>query len=385
MKFPSNIITSSLCVFLLFGCAKSLPMETVVAPKTETVVNTGPKQIKIGLLLDTSNSMDGLIDQAKSQIWGIINKLSTAKHGEEVPSIMFSLFEYGNDNLEASASYIREVVPLTSDLDLISQKLFSLSTKGGEEYCGAAIDQAVKQLDWSKSGEDLQIILIAGNENFNQGSVSFHEACANAKSNSVFINTIYCGDYDNGIRENWKLGAEISGGIYANIDHNQERIEIITPYDQAIEDLNDSLNKTYIYYGVAGHERKEKQVSEDKNAKIMGKSVLTSRSITKSKSVYNNAIWDLVDASEVRDFELGNIDKNTLPQQYRNLTEEQLLLVIKDTRANRIRLRKRIGELAELRAQYIQSKKTESMVKNLNDAIITAIVKQGESKGFMFN
>ena len=31
------------------------------------------KHIKVALLLDTSNSMDGLIDQAKAQLWDIVN------------------------------------------------------------------------------------------------------------------------------------------------------------------------------------------------------------------------------------------------------------------------------------------------------------------------
>ena len=33
----------------------------------------------LALLLDTSNSMDGLIDQAKSQLWKIVNELAAAK------------------------------------------------------------------------------------------------------------------------------------------------------------------------------------------------------------------------------------------------------------------------------------------------------------------
>ena len=34
--------------------------------------------VKIALLLDTSNSMDGLINQAKAQLWDIVNKFSHA-------------------------------------------------------------------------------------------------------------------------------------------------------------------------------------------------------------------------------------------------------------------------------------------------------------------
>jgi uncharacterized protein with von Willebrand factor type A (vWA) domain len=45
------------------------------------VENKSPKNnsIQLAILLDTSGSMDGLIDQAKSQLWKIVNELSNNK------------------------------------------------------------------------------------------------------------------------------------------------------------------------------------------------------------------------------------------------------------------------------------------------------------------
>lgn len=37
--------------------------------------------VQLAILLDTSNSMDGLIDQAKTQLWKIVNEFATAKKG----------------------------------------------------------------------------------------------------------------------------------------------------------------------------------------------------------------------------------------------------------------------------------------------------------------
>ena len=46
--------------------------------------NAESPRIQIAILLDTSNSMDGLIDQARSQLWKIVNELATAsKDGDE--------------------------------------------------------------------------------------------------------------------------------------------------------------------------------------------------------------------------------------------------------------------------------------------------------------
>ena len=35
--------------------------------------------IQLAILLDTSNSMDGLINQTKAELWKIVNELATSK------------------------------------------------------------------------------------------------------------------------------------------------------------------------------------------------------------------------------------------------------------------------------------------------------------------
>lgn len=76
-------------------------------------------EIKIALLLDTSSSMSGLIDQAKSQLWKIVNALSMAKKGQENAKLKIALYQYGNDLLNGSEGYIEQILPLTNDLDAI--------------------------------------------------------------------------------------------------------------------------------------------------------------------------------------------------------------------------------------------------------------------------
>jgi hypothetical protein len=110
------------------------------------------KKIKVALLLDTSNSMDGLIEQAKSQLWTLVEELAKAKCDDQKPQVEIALYEYGNDRLSPREGYIRMVTPLTYDLDKISEDLFKLRTQGGSEFCGHVIQTAVNQLDWSADG-----------------------------------------------------------------------------------------------------------------------------------------------------------------------------------------------------------------------------------------
>src|SRR6188768_3999938 len=98
-KFSQRVATVMspflITVFMLSGFqpAKSAPVFTDPAPEKD-------QSIMLALLLDTSNSMDGLIDQAKSQLWKIVNELAGAKCGNgERPKIRIALYEYGNDGL----------------------------------------------------------------------------------------------------------------------------------------------------------------------------------------------------------------------------------------------------------------------------------------------
>jgi hypothetical protein len=57
-------------------------------------------------------------------------------------------------------------------LDLISEKLFALKTNGGNEYCGAVIQDVTQKLQWGKANSNMKLIYIAGNEAFNQGGIN---------------------------------------------------------------------------------------------------------------------------------------------------------------------------------------------------------------------
>src|SRR5262245_40495134 len=88
--------------------------------------------VQIALLLDTSNSMDGLIGQAKTQLWRVVNDLAGSRCRGRSPRIEVALYEYGNSGLAAGENYVRQVLPFTHDLDRVSERLFGLTTNGGE-------------------------------------------------------------------------------------------------------------------------------------------------------------------------------------------------------------------------------------------------------------
>lgn len=345
------------------------------------------KKVQVAILFDTSNSMDGLIDQAKSRIWSIVNEVSTLTYSGQSPDIQFALYEYGNDGLSKDGNYIRQVLALTNDLDVISQKLFGLRTNGGSEYCGAVIDQSLSELNWSLNPTDLKMIYIAGNESFEQGPVPYKDACRRAVGKDVYVNTIFCGDFNQGVRLKWQDGASCSKGDYFNIDSNKEVVHIDTPYDQEIGRYNDSLNRTYYGYGKMGVNKKEMQVSEDRNASGQSRSVATERAIAKSKkAAYKNASWDLLDAVEDGK-DINEIEEAELPAEFKGKTAEEKKELIEATKKDRERFQKRIAELGSKRQTFIDTemKKRAAAGEDLDDfgsSVNESILEKAEEIGF---
>ncbi len=336
--------------------------------------------VKIALLLDTSNSMDGLINQAKSQLWDIVNQFAYAKCGNNSrPGLQIALYQYGNNDLASQEGYVQQVLGFSSDLDEISAKLFSLTTNGGEEYCGQVIHQSLRQLDWGKNPDDLKMIFIAGNEPFTQGKKDFRDSVINAKEKDVIVNTIFCGDYRQGIKTHWQEGALLGGGEYMAIDHNRQVVHIKTPYDEIIIRLNARLNNTYVSYGAMGVSRMAIQEEQDSEAMDVQEAVAVKRTVSKSSQFYNNAEWDLVDASSRKDFDLAKIKKETLPASLRGKSEGQIQEFLAEKKAERQRVQKEIQQANAKREEYL-AKQEKNETGELEQAMLKAIKKQAAQK-----
>jgi len=344
--------------------------------------------VDVAILLDTSNSMDGLIDQAKSQLWTIVQQFAKAEKAGKTPQLRVSVFEYGNSKLPASEDYIRQVVQLTDDLDSVSEALFSLKTKGGDEYCGTVIKEAVERLDWSGKANSYKAIFIAGNEPFTQGPTNYKDGCKAAIENGITVNTIHCGDYQTGVSTKWKEGADLAEGEYMNIDQDRKTVHIETPHDDVIIKLNAELNKTYLWYGdsEARQNFKSNQAIQDNNSSIAGKAAQLNRCKTKIGCAYSNVNRDLVDSFEADDKVLEKVKESDLPEAMQGLSIEKQTSIITDMRKSRKGIQAKIQSEVAKRDKLIAAKQQEmadlSAAQSLGDAVSGTVVRQLQAAGF---
>ncbi len=345
------------------------------------------KSIDVAILLDTSNSMDGLIDSAKLKLWTIVNDLAKI---QPTPTLRVALYQYGNDALDRGNGWVRRELELTNDLDEVYKKLNALKTYGGTEYVARVTRDALNDLKWTDDKDALRLVFVCGNEPANQDKqVTLESVAEIARKKGVFVNTIYCGRANHPEANGWKDFSTMAGGKYMNIDQDKTRTQVVikTPQDAELLKLNDKLNGTYVTYGGKGGEEKQlNQRAQDANAAKAAPGVALDRLGTKASALYRNDTWDLVDRMKNDPkFDIKSLKEEELCDELRKLKPEERLEYVKKKAAERDALRKQIEELNAKRTAYIQAEmkkqpKSEGD-KAFDEAVRGTIRAQAATKG----
>jgi hypothetical protein len=362
----------------------------VVFPSTLLANPVAPadkaKPVDVVICLDTSNSMDGLIDSAKRKLWAIVNDLAKI---EPAPTLRVALYSYGNNGYDRTKGWVRKDLDLTTDLDEVYKQLNALRTHGGNEFVARVSRDALTDLKWSDGKDVLRIVFVCGNEPANQDKeVSLESVASQAKAKGIVINTIYCGSPSKPEAVGWREFAQLCGGKYANIDQDKARTEAVikTPFDDEIQKLGVSINSTYCWYGAKGKDAAANQVAQDKNAGKTSSDAATERSVTKATKLYRNAACDLIDRMQIdKDFDLSKIKEEDLPEELKKLKPEERKPYLEKKAAERAEIQKKIADLSGKRAKYIEEerkKEPKSEADKAFDVALRVILKeQAEAKG----
>ncbi len=346
-------------------------------------------KVQIALLIDTSNSMDGLIDQTRTQLWKVVNTFVDARRDGIAPFVEVALYEYGNNSLNVANNYIRLVEPMTRDMDQLSRQLFALKTNGGEEYCGAVIQRALADLSWDPSEKTYKAIFIAGNEPFTQGPVDPRQACKDALAKHIIVNTVHCGSRNDGIAGSWHDGAALAEGKFMVIDQDRAVAHIEAPQDKEISDLGIKLNKTYLGYGNKREEAAVSQATADKDALANAKAgSAVERAVCKSNASYYNGSWDLVDALRDKKVDPAKMAAEDLPAEMRSLKPEARAEFIEKAAKERASIQNRINELNVQREAHVATElknQAASGTQTLDQALVETTRSQASALGYEFN
>ena len=363
-------------------------------PGEKPVAPAAAKPIDLVICIDTSNSMDGLIDSAKSRLWDIVNELARLK---PTPDLRVALYSYGNDGYSAAAGWVRKDLDLTVDLDEVYKQLNALRTRGGTELVARVTRDAIKDQKWSTQPGALKMVFVCGNEPVDQDKdVSLDSVAEMAKEKGVVVNTIYCKwNHDQEIA-GWAKFAEKCGGRHVDIDQNKavKAVAVKTEFDDEILKLNDKLNGTYVAYGKAGKDGAANQAAQDKNAAAAPggtgpgapAGAALARAESKASALYRNSAWDLVDKMKEKDFDLTKIKDEDLCDEMKKLKPEERLEYLKKKAEERADLQKKIGDLSAKRQKKVEEEQAKTPKtdadKALDEAVRGVVREQAKAKGF---
>jgi len=341
--------------------------------------------VQIAILLDTSSSMNGLINQARSQLWSMVDEMGKATRVVDGKlrgaRVELALYEYGHQAIPESAGYIRQVLALTGDLDRVSEELHRLTTNGGEEYAGQAIQTAVQSLPWSADPSALRFIFVAGNEGFDQGPISAKDAMAAAKARDINVQLIYCGTAE----PTWSAAAHLAQTDLMTIDQNHVAQHIPAPQDAEILRLGAQLNDTYIAYGANGAVAQARQKTADASSAKLSPKVALERAQLKRKAAYRNDSWDVVDAKDRDAKFLEKTPDDQLPPELRGKSLEEKQRIVDGKAAERAAIKARIAGLeADRNAFLAKEQARQPQAKSLGSEVTRSSKSMAAKKGYKF-
>ncbi len=383
MKYRRILPLILFALALLPGIAPAVQAEEAPPAPDARKAPPEPKPIDLVICLDTSGSMEGLIDAARKKLWSVVSELATAK---PQPDLRVALLTYGSPGNDATGHVIVQA-DLTRDLDLISEKLFALRTRGGEEFVGRVVHHALTNLSWVKT-DALRMVFVAGNESADQDRVKpFRDQAKVATGMKVVVNAIYCGGADDPDAVGYRELAALASGRFANIDHNHGTVAIATPFDKELATLSSEINKTYVAYGLASGEARRRQVAQDENAASAGAPAAAERAQAKAGRLYRNSQWDLVDKMEEQDFDLAAIPEDQLPDELKKLEPKARLAYLQAKKAERAAIQAKVKDLSAKRQAFIQAEMAKQQLDDtqaLDRALKDAVREQATANGFHF-
>ncbi len=340
-------------------------------------------KIEVVFVLDTTGSMGGLIAGAKAKIWYIAEQIV---RGKPTPIVKMGLVPYR----DKGDDYVTKVFDLTDNIDQVYTDLMDFKADGGgdgPENVNQALYDAVHKVKWSEDPKTLKIIYLVGDyppHNEYEEVPTYDKTAEEAIKKGIYINTILCGGNQQ-TRNVWIEIADAAEGSFFAIDQSGGVSDISTPYDAELAKLNSEMVGTVLIYGeseeiAAGEKLKAgADISEPRSA--------ASRAVYAAES--GKAIGggkDLVADADEEGKLLRELKDEELPEEMREMTQEQREKYIADNKAKRDETMKQIKELSDKRNQYIKSEleKTKDKKEGFDIKVIDALKEQAEKKGITY-
>ena len=337
--------------------------------------------IELLFVLDTTGSMGGMLEGAKSKIWGIVNDV-LQQQGNGGATVRVGLVAYR----DRGDAYITRITPLTDNLDAVYAQLMSFRAQGGgdgPEDVRSAMAEAVRVGGWSAPGpRTSQVMFLVGDappHDDYRNVPGADSSARNAARRGIIVNTIQCG-VDANTTDAWRGIAQYGGGEYFAIAQDGGVDVVVTPYDQELARLGEQIGGTYLAYGAS-----EKRIARQSAQGAMESSVAAAAPApAKAERALNKALndrayddSDLVQKAASGKVALPQIAEAELPDSLRRLEPGQRQAALDAAVAERKALQGKIVALSKQRQQYLAQQRSKSTGGKVGfDAAVSTALKR---------
>ncbi|MDH4256483.1 MAG: VWA domain-containing protein [Gammaproteobacteria bacterium] len=346
--------------------------------------------VDVVFVLDTTGSMGGLIQTAKEKIWSIASTMASA---QPTPEIRIGLVGYRDRGDE----YVTRIVDLSGDLDSVYAALMDFEANGGgdgPESVNQALNDAVNRMSWSQKDQAYQVIFLVGDAPPHmdyQDELQYPAIIASAAEKGIVVNTIQCGNMPVTV-EPWTQIARLGNGDFFQVEQAGGAVAYTTPYDAEIADLAAKIDATRLYYGSDEDKARmeEKVAATEKLASAASDEALARRGIFNASAAGRTNSFgenELIVAVSSGKVDLDELPKEALPAAIAPMAPEEQRAYIAGVAEERVRLQKRIQELADERDAFIEKKvEAEGGRKDsLDQKLYDTVARQAEKAGLEYS
>lgn len=390
MKEFSSRFSTLLLAFAIGTASASAVIYKVRAEQTEQTIETpteivsnNQKTLEMVFVLDTTGSMGGLIEGAKTKIWSIVNDVMQRK---DRPRVKIGLVAY-RDNGDA---YVTQVTALTEDLDKVYSTLMDFRAEGGgdtPENVRRALAEGVEKAGWTKTNQNTaQILFLVGDAPPHDDYVQETDVLvttAKAVRQNMIVNTIQCGNAID-TKQIWQTIAQRGEGKYFAIAQDGGVQAISTPYDARLAELATKLGSTYLAYGggegAAGQRFREDsaKVQAETESKVMTGAPMTAQADRAMNKAINSAAYsnDLIQSIENETVKLEDVKDADLPESLKKMSFAERKKEVEKRLTERKAIRTEILELSKKRDEFIKTERAKSGKQDGFDAAVSSALSE---------
>lgn len=149
------------------------------------------RDLDIVFCLDLSGSTNGLIDNVRENIWGIVNMTAQFQPSQK---LRIGVVGYSRPSFGKINYYIKILSQLTGDFDQMQFELYKLRSEieKGDQFVSNALETALTQMRWSKSDGAVKIIFLIGNGSLSTGTTDYRSVAGEIVEQGIHLIPVYC-------------------------------------------------------------------------------------------------------------------------------------------------------------------------------------------------